>query len=162
MIWSEDPLTIAGNQIRIPFAVHDPDDNLPWPVRYRLDVGAWKSIDSNCDTVSESDWVCHVFISTVGLSEGSHQLDAQVADGDNWTNEQSMYFNMPKQSTPETENEQSGPGTNSADGIFSIWFVLIATGITIVIIAGLYMLVALSREDEDLLSEEELEELMNL
>ena len=50
---------------------------------------------------------------------------------------------------------------NSDDGPFSIWIVLTITGIAVVLIAGLYMVVALNREDEELLSEEELEELLD-
>ncbi len=162
VIWSDDPLILEGTRIRIDFAVHDPDDEPPWSVRYKFDSSPWNTIDSNCEVIGDSDWVCHFFVSASGLTEGSHQLSAQVADGDNWTQAQSMYFNVPKQTNSDAgENEESGPSMSTDEGPFSIWVVLIITGVTIAIIAGLYMVVALSREDDELLSEEELEELLD-
>ena len=73
-----------------------------------------------------------------------------------------MYFNAPKPPSTDTEeSDQSGPSMNSDEAPFSIWIVLTITGIAVVIIAGLYMLVALNRDDDELLSEEELEELLD-
>ncbi|MEE2812046.1 MAG: Ig-like domain-containing protein [Candidatus Thermoplasmatota archaeon] len=162
VIWSDEPLTLEGVRIPISFAVHDPDDDLPWPVRYRFDNGPWNTIETDCETIGESDWVCDFYVSISGLSEGSHELQAQVADGDNWSSEQSMYFSAPKATNSDAEQEeQSGPSMNSDDGPFSIWIVLTITGIAIILIAGLYMVVALNREDDGLLSEEELEELLD-
>jgi len=155
-----DLSSITNDQIRIPFAVYDPDGDLPWDVRYRWDSGNWVTLNSTCTTLSESDWICELWVPTVGLLEGSHRLDAQVSEGENWTKEQSMYLSIAPSSSTENLDDQSG-SSESKETPFSIVTVLMITGVVVVLIIAIYMVTAISRSDDELLSDEELENLLD-
>ena len=157
-----DLSSIQSERVRLVFAIYDPDGELPWNVRYRWDYGNWISLESNCTTYSSSDWECEIWMPTSDLVIGSHRLDTQIEDGDEWTEERSQYLSL-NQPTPPPQNPSVDSSNQDDSSPFSVWFVLIATTVVIVIIVGLYMLVALTRDEEEFhLSQEELDELDHL
>ena len=144
--WGSLP-PIEDDAVELIFAVHDPDGALPWDVRYRWDVEGWRNAGTICTVYSSSEWECDVNLSTAQLTPGSHRLSLQIDEGGRWTEEKSYFLLI---STPPEESDDPVESAEKTvrDEPFSIWVVAIGTSIAIAAIAGLYMLVALTRDED--------------
>ncbi|MEE2747494.1 MAG: hypothetical protein VX473_03390 [Candidatus Thermoplasmatota archaeon] len=168
-------LQSEDDSVEFIIAIHDPDDDTPWNMRYQWDSNMWSEFVADCSASDPSaenpnDWECTVQISIADLSPGAYRLHVEAYEDGTWAVNKTYYHNVPISSNGTNQDDNNPQQTIDDDReSFSIWIVFSIVFGGVVAIVGLYMVATLSKEDmEEMLggsnstadtSDEELEEL---
>ena len=148
------PLDGQEFDVSFTFAIHDPDDDMPWMMRTRWDGVLWgEDFEAPCSPSDASlenpqDWECTVAVSTTDLLPGAHRLEVQVYENGIWSEEKIYYHTI---GVPEPEptdgNDLTEISLEEGDGLISIWVVFAIIVAIIVGAMGIYMVITLSKDD---------------